>query len=215
MTNFDLGSYLRDLRENKGLTTRELSEAIGYSYSYIAGVEKGHKENPSNAFLEKYIYGVSKNLHEIEIIKEDIAKGTNGKFYKDFQNREPTEVEKIEKDESLLKAFTIESSPNVFFFERNGLVDDKYFNFPINDIAFHLNDKYNAKYFRKLKMSDEDRKYIYNFINDYYIRKVNIQKEEVIHNKKQGNISEETAKRYISDYESLIKKLENPNDLKY
>lgn len=215
MINFNLGTYLRDLRENKGLTTRELSEAIGYSYSYIAGVEKGHKENPSNAFLENYIYGVSKNLHEITNIKEDIAKGTNGKFYKDFQNRKATEVKKIEKDESLLKAFLSESSPNVFFFEQNGLVADKYFNFPINDIAFHLNDKYNSKYFRKLRMTDEDREYIYDFINNYYIRKVKIQKEEVIHNQNQGNITDEMAERYIEDYNTLIKRLENPNDLKY
>ena len=52
-------------------------------------------------------------------------------------------------------------------------------------------------------------------INNYFIRKVQIQKEETLHNKNLGNIPEETADRYINDYETLISKLKNPNELKY
>ncbi|EON81420.1 DNA-binding protein [Staphylococcus epidermidis 41tr] len=86
MEHFNLGSFLRRKREEKGLTTRDLGKKIGYSYSYIAGVEKGHKVNPSVAFLENYIYAISKNIHEISQIKEEISKGTKGKYYPDFLN---------------------------------------------------------------------------------------------------------------------------------
>ncbi len=215
MEDFNLGSFLRRKREEKGWTTRELGEKIGFSYSYIAGVEKGHKENPSNSFLENYIYAISKNIHEISSIKEKISKGTNGKYYPDFFNVKKSTVREIEGDKSMIEAILKESSPNVMFYEEDGLIIDKYFKLPLNDISFHLTDKYNSKYFRKIKMTDEDRTYIHEMINNYFIRKVQIQKEETLHNKNLGNIPEETADRYINDYETLISKLKNPNELKY
>ncbi|MDQ7113630.1 helix-turn-helix domain-containing protein [Staphylococcus simulans] len=215
MENFNLGSFLRKKREEKGLTTRDLGKKIGYSYSYIAGVEKGHKVNPSVAFLENYIYTISKNIHEISQIKEEISKGTNGKYYPDFFNVKKNSVQEIESNQSMIKAILSESSPNVMFYEENGLIIDKYFKLPMNDVAFHLNDKYNEKYFRKIKMTDEDRKYIYNLINEYFIRKVEIQLQEIKHNKGNKNIDGEVADNYIKEYEGLIKKLNDPNDLKY
>ena len=215
MEDFNLGSFLREKREEKGWTTRDLGEKIGYSYSYIAGVEKGHKDNPSNAFLENYIYAISKNVHEISNIKEEISKGTKGKYYPDFINVKKNSVQEIESNQSMIKAILNESSPNIMFYEENGLIIDKYFKLPLNDVAFHLNDKYNEKYFRKIKMTDEDRKYIYNLINEYFIRKVQIQLEEIRHNKQIKNIDEDVADNYIKEYETLIKKLNNPNDLKY
>lgn len=215
MKDFKLGSFLRKKREEKGWTTREMAEKIGFSYSYIAGVEKGHKENPSNSFLENYIYAISKNIHDISKIKEIIAKGTEGKYYPDFLNVKKSSVKEIEEDQSMIKAILSESSPNVMFYEENGLIIDNYFKFPLNDVAFHLTDKYNSKYFRKIKMTDEDRKYIHEMINNYYIRKVQIKLEETMHNKNLGNIPEETADRYINDYETVIDKLRNPNELKH
>lgn len=105
----------------------------------------------------------------------------------------------------MIKAILNESSPNVMFYEENGLIIDKYFKLPMNDVAFHLNDKYNEKYFRKIKMTDEDRKYIYNLINEYFIRKVEIQLQEIKHNKRNKNIDGEVADNYIKEYEELIK----------
>lgn len=215
MDNFNLGKYLRSIREEKQLTTRDMAKKSGFSYSYIAGVEKGHKANPSVSFLENYIYGLSEDKREISSIKENISKGTGGKYFSNFLNIKHSSIEEVNKDKSLIKAFLGTNSPNLMFREDEGIISDEFFNFPINDIGFHLNDKYNSKYFRKLKLTDDDRKYIYKLINDYLIRKVQLQKREVEHQLELDSIDSEVANRYIEEYQELIKRLNDPNDFKY
>lgn len=43
LSNADLGSYLRNLRENKQLSTREVYDLCGVSNSYLSLVENGHR----------------------------------------------------------------------------------------------------------------------------------------------------------------------------
>ncbi|HCT0325173.1 TPA: DNA-binding protein, partial [Staphylococcus pseudintermedius] len=116
---------------------------------------------------------------------------------------------------SLMDAFMKTNAPNVMILQKNNLTFDKKFDFPVNDIAFHLKDKYNSKYFRKLKVTDDDRTYIHNLINDYFIRKVQIQKREVKHQLENDVIDKSKAIKYINDYDELIAKLNDPNDLQY
>lgn len=209
MNKTNLGAFLKDKRERKSITLRKLSEIINYSYTYISSVENEQKVNPSQNFLESYIYGLADNNTEIMELKKEINSITKGKYFK------KNDTITINKDESIINSIMKDNSPVTMIENKKGITSYKKFAFPVNDIAFHLNDKYNSKYFRKLRMTDEDREYIYDFINNYYIRKVKIQKEEVIHNQNQGNITDEMAERYIEDYNTLIKRLENPNDLKY
>lgn len=49
---FFLGDKLKKLRTEKGLTTRELADLIGYSQAYISGLESG-KKNPQPVVVEK------------------------------------------------------------------------------------------------------------------------------------------------------------------
>ena len=68
MNEKTLGKYLRDLRKEKGLTTRELGEKMNYSYSYVASLETG-KRVPTDEVLEKYIYSLAANNDELKEIK--------------------------------------------------------------------------------------------------------------------------------------------------
>ncbi|MFL1422803.1 helix-turn-helix domain-containing protein [Staphylococcus ureilyticus] len=215
MIDFNIGKFLKGYRLSKELSTRELAKKIGFSYSYIAAVEKGSKNNPSKEFIENYIYGISDNIHEISYIKELISKKTNGEYYPDFLEIKKNTVKQVNENESLISAILEESSPNFMFYEEEGLILEKRFTMPINDLGYHLTDKYNSKYFRKLKMTDEDRNYIFNMINEYFIRKVQIQKAEIEHNKQQNNLSNEVSEQYINDYANLIEKLQDSNSLKY
>lgn len=43
LSNADLGSYLKNLRENKQLSTREVYDLSGVSNSYLSLVENGHR----------------------------------------------------------------------------------------------------------------------------------------------------------------------------
>ncbi|MGW9919270.1 helix-turn-helix domain-containing protein [Staphylococcus hominis] len=201
MNSSSLGSLLKGLREAKKLTVRELSELINFSYTYISSVENDKKSNPSQRFLESYIYGLAKNSEEIRDIKNKVNNLTNGKYFKE--------------NNSIIDAFLSANAPNVMNIRNGNITTDKTFTFPINDIGFHLNDKYNSKYFRKLKLTDDDRKYIYDFINDYFIRKVQLQKREVEHQLELNSIKENVANKHIEEYEELINKLQDPNGLKY
>lgn len=164
-----LGDYLRELRLDKNMTTRQLGEKINYSYSYIASMEKGRRKI-TNDFLEKYIYSLSDSKDELINIKKEISKITKGAFYKEYFINS-----KNKKSDSMLAAFLGDNGTNNMFSEEQNLIVDKNYNFPINDIFFHLDDKYNSKFFKDVLLSDEDRKYLLEFITDYLKQKYAIQ----------------------------------------
>ena len=60
MSPKEMGSYLKRLRENKGLSTREVYELAKVSNSYLSLVENGHRR-ASAVVLKKLasVYGVS------------------------------------------------------------------------------------------------------------------------------------------------------------
>ena len=54
------GERIREYRKKKGLTQKEFSEAVGYSYAFLSDIERG-KVEPSREFLKKLneIFGIS------------------------------------------------------------------------------------------------------------------------------------------------------------
>lgn len=40
----DVGTRIRELRERRGWTLRELAEVTGFSYSMLGHIERGHRE---------------------------------------------------------------------------------------------------------------------------------------------------------------------------
>ncbi|MFF0674629.1 helix-turn-helix domain-containing protein [Staphylococcus xylosus] len=166
MSEFSLGEYLRNLRKEKNKTTRDIGEIIGYSYSYVASIETGRRK-PKEEILEKYIYALSNNSDELLEIKKDISNITNGEYYKKYQGSNI-----IKSDESMIEAMTNNNKVNSMYNTENSLITEKIYNFPINDISFHLLDKYNTKFFKHIKLSDEDRNYMntifYNHLKQKY-----------------------------------------------
>jgi transcriptional regulator with XRE-family HTH domain len=55
-----IGERIKDFRNRQGLNQREFAKKLGYSYGYIADLERG-RQKPSREFLEKlrYIFGMS------------------------------------------------------------------------------------------------------------------------------------------------------------
>lgn len=200
MSPTNLGSYLKTIREGKNVTVRKLAELINFSPTYISSVENNKKKNPSQKFLEAYIYGLAETIEEIREIKRNVNSLSENKYF---------------DDDSLLDAFLQGNAPNIMNVNNGSITTDERFEFPVNDISFHLNDKYNFKYFRKVRMTDQDREYIHNFINEYFIRKVEIKRDEVGYQKQNNLIDEEVAMKHLNDYNNLIEKLKDPNNLKY
>ena len=90
----------------------------------------------------------------------------------------------------------------------------KSFNFPINDIFHHLSDIENPKYFRKIVIDDDDRIYINDLINNYFIQKINVQINEIKRLLDREIIDKEKANNYLNELVDL-KTIKNPNSLKY
>jgi len=55
----DFGLYLRNKREEKGISTRELSKRIGKSSNYISSLENGRTKLPSPAVAKKILEELS------------------------------------------------------------------------------------------------------------------------------------------------------------
>lgn len=221
MYELTLGDFLRGFRNSKELTTRELGKEIGFSYSYIASVEKGRRK-PSKDFLEKFIYAVSKNNEELTIAKKKISSITNGEFYKDFEQKKS-----IDSEGSMIAAFTNDNDVNTIYVTEDNFIKNKAYNFPINDISYHLLDKYNTKYFKGIKLSDDDRTYINELIKTHLLEKytnefniLNTQLSDMENSIKElAKINQENVlnKKYsklkneINVLMKMIKELEKPN----
>lgn len=223
MNELSLGEYLRDLRKKKNKTTRDIGEVIGYSYSYVASIETGRRK-PKEEIIEKYIYALSNNSDELLEIKKDISNITNGEYYKQYYG-----ANIVKSDESMIEAITNNNKVNSMYNTENSLITEKIYNFPINDISFHLSDKYNTKFFKNIKLSDEDRNYMntifYNHLKQKYDTKLveiinDINKKEKllksleIEGKKENTIflREELSKLHNDEFEiqTVLSYLEKP-----
>lgn len=56
----DIGGRIKDFRKRQGLNQREFAKKLGYSYGYIADLER-ERQKPSREFLEKlrHVFGIS------------------------------------------------------------------------------------------------------------------------------------------------------------
>lgn len=50
-----LGLHLRQLRDERGLTQRDMATAIGVSPAYLSALEHGHRGKPSWALLQRIV----------------------------------------------------------------------------------------------------------------------------------------------------------------
>ena len=64
-----LGTVLRDLRESKGFSLRELAQLASIDHAYIHRLETGEKESPSKEVLEKLVKVLKPRRRDIEILR--------------------------------------------------------------------------------------------------------------------------------------------------
>ena len=199
MDEMTLGDYLRNLRNNKNVTTRELGDLIGYSYSYIASIETG-KRKPREAVVEKYIYQLAYNSEELKKIKIDISNITNGEYYKSYL---------VNYDDSDSKNNTIKNDIDSMIIEENSELTKKIYNFPINDIFYHLNDKYNSKFFDGIKLSDSDRKHIIKLISSTLMTSI---ENDINFTAGNIHIKQDHIYKLEKDYKQIIDEYQSVSD---
>src|ERR1700686_608284 len=69
MAQAALGFLLRNLREERGLTLRELAQLAEVDHAYVYRLETGAKESPSEEVLTKLIRALKAPKREAEMIR--------------------------------------------------------------------------------------------------------------------------------------------------
>jgi transcriptional regulator with XRE-family HTH domain len=69
MAETALGFLLRNLREERGLSLRELAQLAGIDHAYIYRLETGAKESPSDEILSKLIRALKAPKREAEMVR--------------------------------------------------------------------------------------------------------------------------------------------------
>ena len=64
-----LGALLEHLREERGLSLRELAQLSGVDHAYIYRLESGEKESPSEEVLSKLIKHLKAGKREVDMLR--------------------------------------------------------------------------------------------------------------------------------------------------
>lgn len=64
-----LGSWLKDLRNRRGLSLRDLAERSSVDHAYIYRLETGAKEAPSDVVVEKLLSALAPPKRDEEILR--------------------------------------------------------------------------------------------------------------------------------------------------
>lgn len=140
------------------ISAREFGDRIGYSQSYISALENNQKSTiPSKEVLNKFssVYA-ELGYNHAEVLNELFVLAG---------------YENVTQVDSLIELFS-SSTLNGFNQKKNGIVAYSSYEFPINDLFFHLSDKYNKKMFKTVFLTDYDREYITKMIQTYLLHKL-------------------------------------------
>lgn len=160
-----LGDYLYQYRAKNKLSVQSLHEITGVSQPYLSQIESGSK-TPSRRIIERIARGIANNDEiGIEELHNKLLRLAGYSEIKYFD----TSVSLIDKDTA---------SPNSFNIVNDNMATKKKFDYPINDIYFHLKDESNKKMFKNIILDDNDREYVNSMIEIYLLRKYEIKKHD-------------------------------------
>lgn len=206
-----IGNYLKQLRISKKISAKKISEKTSYSPGHISGVETGKKGIPSVKFIEKYVKELSSNEDEYNNYLLEIESLSDNEL--DFNLNSHLTSE----NNSLISTFIPGDNPYrmVVKSPNSSLLAVENSDAPINDLYFHLNDFHNPKYFRRIKLNEDDKDYINDLIQNYIIRKLQIQIKETEYHYNNKQIDEDTYDMHTNELNTLIEKINNPTELSY
>lgn len=180
-----IGQYLKNIRKKSNLSASLVASRCGYTQGHVSGIENGTKTVPTDKFITRYLEAlqVSDIIYNqyVDELKE-LTDGSINLAKKNINNR-----------------YINESLPNTLVNNIDENIEINEFKVPINDLYFHLNDKYNSKFFNGIKLDDNEKQYIFDFIKNYLKQKENIRFNEI--------------KDIQSQIEFNIKENKNLNDL--
>jgi len=64
-----LGIWLKDLRDRRDLTLRDVAQRAGVDHAYISRLETGEKESPSDEVIDKLVAALGASRRDAKILK--------------------------------------------------------------------------------------------------------------------------------------------------
>lgn len=181
------GETLKKYRNSLELSVNKLSKLSNVSVGYISKIENGQRKFPSDRIIFLLLVGFknsklndqSKSTEEVnneikeilyellsaedsEVYKEDFETIYNNfiTFYEDMHNKVGNKDERNKKK----TIFVYEDDEK----EKHSVNLEK----PINDIAFHLKDNANQKFYNGVILNDYDKNMINEIINSFLVTKL-------------------------------------------
>ncbi|MBE7355673.1 helix-turn-helix domain-containing protein [Staphylococcus haemolyticus] len=167
----ELGRFLKSIRKQKGKTASEISKNMQYSQGHISGIENGVKSFPSNKLIESYLMNIKDTNEEYNFYVDEISKLTKGvvKLNKVSNVTDTMEIIDRMMDTPYSREFVSFDDNN----EKNFII----FDVKINDLYFHLQDINNFKFYKGIRLTDNDKSNINKILNNYFENKSTIIKE--------------------------------------
>lgn len=211
--NFELGSFLKSIRNDYDITTRKLGEKMGYSHSYISSVENGAKKSPSQDFIENYLLSLTnKNISDVNFFIEKINELSNGTYM--YQTIKINDINKMLSEAS--KRFSDVHLFNYTIKRKNAdkaVTKEAYLEVPINDLNYHLNDISNEKFFRSVPIDTYEMTQINTMINNYLYNIYNTQSLTLKTLLYEGKIDEEVYNEEIEVIGDYLSKLDQNDNM--
>ncbi|MFD2658514.1 helix-turn-helix domain-containing protein [Gracilibacillus thailandensis] len=145
----ELNHYIRKLRGNE--SARKIADRAGISHSYWLDIENGYSRASGKSVKpsKKILVKIAKALAETNRL--------DGKeiTFKLFELAGFTE-----KPKQVNSPFTICKI-------KNESLESDTFDYPVNDLNYHLEDLVNQKYYKNILLNDRDLKFIKKVIESY------------------------------------------------
>ena len=183
---------LKDIRLEENISVNNLSKLSGVSNAYISKLENDKRNFPTVRTLYLLLAGLKNSkFNDQSKSSEEINDEIKKILYK-FLSAEDSEFDKKEF-ESIYENFI------TFYEDMHKKIDNKdeknrkknFFEYednenkkqslnlekPINDLAFHLNDDLNEKFFNGVLLDDYDKNTINEILHSFLINKLNREKD--------------------------------------
>ena len=185
---------LKDIRLQENISVNNLSKLSGVSNAYISKLENNKRKFPTTRTLFLLLVGFKNSkINDQSKSKQDIDSEIKD-ILNNFITAEDSDIDN-EELENLYNDFNTfyedlhnkvgnkdERNKNKNIFEYEDDEKEKHFvnlEKPINDIAFHLKDSENQKFYNGVILNDYDKNMINEIINSFLVTKLSQEQVDI------------------------------------
>ncbi|PKE63763.1 helix-turn-helix domain-containing protein [Macrococcoides caseolyticum] len=144
-----LGKFLKSKRQLNKISAQRVADHIGLSQSQISAIENGQKKTPNLKFVKDYLAFISKDTFEYNEFVDELNNLAGDKMH----------LAKVDIDGKIQKEV------NKFkYLDKENREKNEYYDFPINDLVFHLTEKNNNKFFGSYRLTAHEKEHLIEYI---------------------------------------------------